>query len=233
MKCYLVTEDYPTLREDEPEPHTRFLRICDGDAGVGVYIADRFLMAGGQLVEDFEKYAEGKDLHLPYARIADRGPFRLVSMKREARQSDPLALVHIAIPAPPGGKVFLRANTYTEKLVEHPRMGPRIERDYHDLSNNPGVELVRNTDLSESTGHFGYHGVEGNVCHWLVKMYPGSSLRVHREPAEHTDVPVLVVAWPGGRLRVFRPASSKRHYSSYRRKKPAGRRRYRNDRAQA
>jgi len=211
MKCYLVTGEYPTLSEGAPEPYTRFLRIQKGDKGLGFYLADKFLPAGAIIAKDFERHFEQYSMgepcmRAPFARFSDDdGPMRLVSVKPAERHADCVALVHVAVPCPNRGRMYLRANTYDEKLVEHPRLRLCVEREYKTMDSNPGVALVKDA--------------EGNVIinqehtEFLVTMYPKSSFRIHREPEERVDIPILVVAWSGARLRVFQPKNSKRKKS--------------------
>lgn len=207
MKCYLVTGEYPNLPDGSSEPYTRFLRIHNCSEGPGLMVGERFLPTGTVLAEDFKKHCgEEGELHLPFAKFSDDdGPMRLVGMKRDERDADYLALVHIAVHCPRGGRMYLRSSTYDEKLVEHDRMGPRIEREYQSMEVNPGVSLVRDSEDNVI--------INEDHTEFLVMMYPGSSFRIHREPEERVDTPVLVVAWPGGRLRVFQPESVRKKSS--------------------
>jgi hypothetical protein len=103
------------------------------------------------------------------------------------------ALVHTCIPAYPGGRVRLRATCFGEREVEG-RHCAHVEREYLPLTDAGGLVV---------------HHEEGGEA--LLEMLPASAFRVeHEEPfVPQGESPVLVVAWSGRELRVFRPQKFK------------------------
>lgn len=93
------------------------------------------------------------------------------------------------------GQFWYEANTYDE-IIYQERRREKVRRSYRPFTDARGIGIV---------GHgCGPHGEP----HALLHMLPGASFRICRDVVDRS--PVLVIAWPGTKLKVITPYKYKK-----------------------
>lgn len=121
------------------------------------------------------------------ADVSTNEPIRIT---RERNPRSDMALVSIETQTAEGGDLWFEANSYRE-LEERQGRRERVVRAYDEFP-SAGVRVL-------ATGN----GVNGEL-RALCVMKPGASFRIVRTGVRQAS-PVLIVAWPGSKLRVFSP----------------------------
>lgn len=157
------------------------LRVGDGDATTHVPVSRE----GVELFRAAKEIAqeEGKALHgmvLEATDIADNG-LRLV---KERTRRSPFALVHLAICAGHGGRMWLEDAGFD--TCEEPEQVRRVPRAFP----GHGIEVM-------AIGH----GPQGEP-HGLFRLKKGAAFRIRRNGALEGAPPVLDINWNGHQLYV-------------------------------
>jgi hypothetical protein len=198
MRLFRVENEW---KDDHLTPDKCVHVVRDEAHTPAVPVGDGWVPVSKSLAEPFEHTVPLAQLPLLAANFAKDEPKRLVRPSRaevarirEGRYYGP-ALVHVAVPAYPGGRVSLRATSFGERVAEG-RFCAHVEREYLPITDAGGICIHYITDDEEEA---------------LIEMLPGSAFRVeHDEPfVPPEESPVLVISWNGKELRCFRPQKFK------------------------